>query len=224
MGKCLKCNVKISDDTYVCPLCKSVLEPIEGETFTDNYPTNIAFIKQKEATALNVFRFIAIAAELVLVAINLLTDRSFLWCIITGVGLFYAYLTIHMAANRSMDTRMRFIFQASSGVFFLIVIDYLLGFKGWSICLVIPIAVLFLDMVVFILILANLKNFEIYIWSEILFLIYSVIPIIGFIFYPDEFKIMRVISFGCSVILFLGTVFIGGRKSRAELLRRFHIK
>ena len=223
MGKCLKCGVTITDNTVECPLCKNVLDTIPNETYTDHYP-NILEKKRKEKTALNIFRFIAIAAEFVFVLINLAVNPRFLWCIITGAGLFYVYTTIRMASKKNIDIRRRFIFQASSAVAFLIVIDYLTGFNGWSICLVIPIAVLFLDMTVFILILAHRNYFETYIWSEILFLAFSIVPLIGFIFYPKIFVAMRLIAFACSVMLFLGTIIIGGNKSRAELIRRFHIK
>ena len=222
MSKCIKCNVNFSDDSKVCPLCKQILEPIPGEQPSTIYP-NITLKHKKTNIALNILGFIFIVAEIAFVAINLTTNRSILWCLVTGAALLYAYLTIGMAFEKSIDLRMRFLFQAISGVVFLLLIDYLFGFHGWSLSIVLPIAILFMDTVVFILMLVNRNSFQSFIWLEILLLALSFLPFISYFLKVDNYIVLRTISLSVSAFLYIGTILIGGKRAIAEMQRRFHL-
>ncbi len=222
MSKCLKCNVSFTDDTSICPLCRQILEPIPGETLTKTYP-NIKEKHKKDNIGLNIFGFIALIVEATLVIINLTTSRDLLWCLITGAALLYVFLTIKMSLNKHIDLRMRFLFHSIAGVILLLLVDYLFGFAGWSFSFVIPIAILFMDMVIFVLMMVNRHNFQSYIWVEILVLCLSAIPIIGIFLKLADFFILAVVALGVSAILYLGTIIIGGQKATAELTRRFHL-
>ncbi|MCI8991249.1 MAG: hypothetical protein HFG80_00745 [Eubacterium sp.] len=222
MAKCLKCNVNITDNTLICPLCQHILEPVPGETLKNAYP-NIEQQRKKMIVALRIYAFAAIVAELLLVIINLRFFNGIFWSVITGIALLYTYLTIWFSFHKNADYRIKLLFQACSGTIFLIAVDFVYGFHGWSVYISLPVIILALDALTFILMMVNRKNYESFLWLMLVLIALSVIPII---FYELGFIHSLTITFtalGVSVIEFLGTFIVGGQKARMELERRFHV-
>ena len=85
MGKCRNCNLEVLDETQVCPLCRSVLDP--GDPVENMYP-NVRGRMRRFTLASNIYLFLAICVEAVLVVINVLTTEELWWSVITGLGLF----------------------------------------------------------------------------------------------------------------------------------------
>jgi hypothetical protein len=206
----------------ICPLCQHILMPVDHEVTENTYP-NIARKRKKLAAAMRIYAFAAIVAEAILVYCNLKFYKDTLWCLITGAAILYAYLTIFFCARRHTSKRMKILFQTCSGVLFVILIDYLLGFQAWSVTYVLPFAIFVLDVIIFILMLINRKTYESYLWIQIFLMAICVIPMVlhyfGFVVYLRPACVVFVIT----VVEFLGTVLIGGQKAYAELQRRFHV-
>lgn len=57
-------------------------------------------------------------------------------------------------------------------------IDYVTGYRGWSLDFVVPSAILVVDLVIFLLILINRRNWQSYMMTEILTILLSLIPVI----------------------------------------------
>ena len=83
MKKCKFCNINITDDNNVCPLCKKRLE--SSSITYQTYPT-IANIK-KYNIAINIMVIISIVTIFTCILVNLLTNRHFLWCILCIIGI-----------------------------------------------------------------------------------------------------------------------------------------
>lgn len=222
MAKCLKCNINITDNSMICPLCQHILEPVPGEVLKNTYP-NIEQQRKKMIVALRIYAFVAIVAELLLTIINLHFFNGIYWCIITGVALLYAYLTIWFSFHKNADYRIKLLFQACSGIILLIAVDFVYSFRGWSVYASLPIIILALDALTFILMIINRKNYESFLWLMLISIALSVIPIIFYRLGYTHPLNLTFTALGVSVIEFLGTFIIGGQKARIELQRRFHV-
>lgn len=222
MAKCLKCNVIIKDNTLICPLCQHILEQDPGETLTNTYP-NIEQKRKKTAFALRIYAFAAIVAEALLALINYKLFAGVFWCVISGMALLYAYLTIWFSFQKNADFRIKLLFQALSGILFLVAVDLIYGFKGWSVCIGFPVIILSLDALTFILMLINRSTFHTYLWVMLLLTALSVIPVVLYVLGYNQAVTLAATALGVSIVIVLGMLLIGGQKARTELKRRFHV-
>ena len=198
------------DDTDRCPLCKNVLDST-GEPGVNTYPNAIG-VNRKFRLLENLLLFLSIVAGCLMLAINHMLDADVAWSLVVCLILIYANAVLRMAISLVI-----------LAVLMLLGIDYLTGYKGWSLDYVLPLGVLLIDLALLILTLVNRRNWQSYMMAQILAILLSLIPVglrLGGII---KFPYLVWIAFGTSVFLFLGTLIIGDRRARTELKRRFHV-
>lgn len=221
MSRCKQCNIEVLDETERCPLCHSVLEPtVEVENM---YPD--VRIKTRRMMLLSrIYLFVAIVTEAILMAVNYYGTFETAWSLVTGLILFYGYLVIRFAILGKSGYIAKTIVLTLIAILSLIAIDFVSGYKGWSVRYVFPAAIIGIDAVILLLMIVNRRNWQSYIMWQIFMILCSFVPIIlyfvGIIYVPY----LALAALGTSVFLFLGTVIIGDRRARVELKRRFHIR
>ena len=219
MSRCEHCGVYIHDDTEICPLCRCVIEKTgeEEDTFPD--------IKQKNRTfhlLTRIYLFVAIVTEVLLVDINLKVDPDTLWCVIVGFVLAYGYMTMAYTVSGQAGYQRKIMVGAIGVMAVLVAIDEVTGDNRWSFNFALPGLLGFIDIMIFILMIANRRAWYSYISAQIFAIILALASLIlipaGFITYSTPIVTMFVVT----VLCFLGTFIIGGNKSMGELKRRFH--
>lgn len=221
MSKCKKCNVEILDVTDRCPLCNSVLEQtVELENM---YP-NVAIKTKKLMFISRVYLFCAILLEAVLVGVNANGEFQTWWSFIVGLGLLYGYMLIRFAILGKSGYKSKVIVLALITVLLTVALDFVVGYRGWSVNYALPIVILVVDVIIIILMIYNRRNWQSYILWQILMILCSVISLVFSVAGIASQPILGEIAFAASVFLFLGTVIIGGERARTELKRRFHIR
>ena len=96
MSKCNNCRIEILDETEYCPLCHSVLE--KTEEMENTYPD----IRMKSKLILflsNIYLFLAIATESILIGYSIYRGDGFLEAIITGAVLFLSLVFLYHLAT-----------------------------------------------------------------------------------------------------------------------------
>ncbi len=222
MSKCRQCQVFVSDDTQICPLCSCVLE--QGEPVENKYP-DVWAKTHVLRLLIRIYLFVAIVAEGILVTLNYIYFDGLYWSVITGVILAYIYLTlVYTVESSKAGYRMKIIVGVAGAILLLFVIDHVLGNNGWSLSYAFPIALLAVDLTVLFLIIFNRKNWQSYLSFEIAMVAFSLIPVLLGEAGVVKEMILSDIALAVAVCMFLGTLIIGGRRSTTELKRRFHIK
>lgn len=221
MSRCKQCKIEVLDETERCPLCDSVLEQtIEVENM---YPD--VKIKTRRMMLLSrIYLFLALVAEAVLVAVNCFGQFETAWSIVTGLILFYGYMVVRFAILGKTGYMAKTIVLTLIAIGSLIAIDFVSGYRGWSVKYVFPSAIIFVDAAILILMIVNRRNWQSYMMWQIFMCLCSLIPII--LYWTDVIHTpyLALAALGASVFLFLGTVIIGDRRARVELKRRFHIR
>ena len=221
MSRCKQCNIEVLDETERCPLCHSVLEPtVEVENM---YPD--VKIKTRRMMLLSrIYLFVAIVAEAILVVVNHYGNFETAWSLVTGLLFFYGYLVVRFAILGKTGYIAKTIFLTLIAILILIAIDFVSGYRGWSVRYVFPATIILVDAGILILMCVNRRNWQSYIMWQIFMILCSFIPIIlyltGIIYVPY----LALAALGTSVFLFLGTLIIGDRRARVELKRRFHVR
>jgi hypothetical protein len=220
MSKCRQCNIEILDETERCPLCNSVLE--QTDELENMYP-NIKVKTRRFVLFSRIYLFLAVVAEIVLINICMLTEVESIVFIITGMVMLYGYVILRYAIIGTSGYRAKTIVLTILAVLMLVMIDVLHGYNGWSVNYVFPAGIILVDAGILVVMAVNHKNWQSYMLQQILMILCSLVALIlckvGIITSP----IMSIVAMNISLVIFLGTLIIGGRRARVELYRRFHI-
>lgn len=208
------------DETQRCPLCGSVLEPtVEVENM---YP-NIRLKSRKLVFISRLYLFCAIAIEIFLVNLCMLSEVQSLVYIISGLVLFFGYIVIRYAILGTSGYLAKTVVLTIIAVIMLVAIDFSVGYNGWSVNYAFPAGILLIDAGTLVLMAVNNKNWQSYLMLQIFMVLCSIVAIILNFVHIVTNPIVSIVALNVSVILLLGTIIIGGRRARVELKRRFHI-
>ena len=221
MSRCKQCNVEILDETERCPLCHSVLEKtVEVENM---YP-NVRTMTRRLALLSRMYLFVAILVEALLIYLNVLSDSEMFWSAIPGLAMLYGYLVLRYAILGKSGYKGKTIVLTLIAILMVVAIDFVVGYRGWSVNYALPSAILLVDVGILILMCINRRNWQSYMMWQIFMILCSVVPLVLYAVGIVTAPILAVLAFAFSAALFLGTLIIGDRRARTELRRRFHVR
>ncbi len=221
MSRCKQCNVEILDETERCPLCHSVLEKtVEVENM---YP-NVRTMTRRLALLSRIYLFVAILVEALLIYLNVLSDSGMFWSAIPGLAMLYGYLVLRYAILGKSGYKGKIIVLTLIAILMVVAIDFVVGYRGWSVNYALPSAILLVDAGILILMCINRRNWQSYMMWQIFMILCSVVPLVLYAVGIVTAPLLALLAFAFSAALFLGTLIIGDRRARTELRRRFHVR
>ncbi len=221
MSRCKQCNVEILDETERCPLCHSVLEKtVEVENM---YP-NVRMITRRLALLSRIYLFVVILVEALLIYLNVLSDSEMFWSAIPGLAMLYGYLVLRYAILGKSGYKGKTIVLTLIAILMVVAIDFVVGYRGWSVNYALPSAILLVDVGILILMCINRRNWQSYMMWQIFMILCSVVPLVLYAVGIVTAPLLALLAFAFSTALFLGTLIIGDRRARTELRRRFHVR
>ena len=221
MSRCKQCNVEILDETERCPLCHSVLEKtVEVENM---YP-NVRTMTRRLALLSRIYLFVAILVEALLIYLNVLSDSEMFWSAIPGLAMLYGYLVLRYAILGKSGYKCKIIVLTLIAILMVVAIDFVVGYRGWSVNYALPSAILLVDAGILILMCINRRNWQSYMMWQIFMILCSVVPLVLYAVGIVTAPLFALLAFAFSAALFLGTLIIGDRRARTELRRRFHVR
>ena len=220
MSKCRNCNVEILDVTEFCPLCHSVLE--QTEELENMYP-DARLKTQKMKFVTRLYLFCALVVEFLLIVIDFHGENQVHWSILVGLGLLYVYIVLRYAVLGKSGYRAKTIVLVLLAVLITVVVDFITGYRGWSVDYVASGGILLVDAIIIVLMIWNRRNWQSSLMWQIAMILFSIIPAVLYLINLEHNFIMAFLPLIVSVFLFLGTLMIGGRRATQELYRRFHI-
>ena len=221
MSRCKQCNVEILDETERCPLCHSVLEKtVEVENM---YP-NVRTMTRRLALLSRIYLFVAILVEALLIYLNVLSDSEMFWSAIPGLAMLYGYLVLRYAILGKSGYKGKIIVLTLIAILMVVAIDFVVGYRGWSVNYALPSAILLVDAGILILMCINRRNWQSYMMWQIFMILCSVVPLVLYAVGIVTAPFLALLAFAFSTALFLGTLIIGDRRARTGLRRRFHVR
>jgi hypothetical protein len=120
--------------------------------------------------------------------------------------------------------RRKIMFQAVGLMLLSVIIDWAIGFQGWSLSFAIPCTLLAVDLAVFVMMLVNHKNFQFYLMMQIYTTVLSLLLVIVMALTGTAgFMILAFVAVGVSVVMLAGTLVFGEKRASSELKRRFRL-
>lgn len=221
MSKCMKCGVEILDKSERCPLCQHVLEH-GGSKNIQAYP-DVRMVARKFRFFENLILFLSIMSESVLIYINYKVESHLLWSLIAGLILIYCNVVLRFAIIGKSGYVFKTVILAVMAVIMLLGIDYLSGYRGWSLNYVLPGGILAMDAAILLMMIINFRNWQSYMMMQIFMILCSLVPVVLYALGVVTVWYLAFLAMAASVFLFLGTLILGDRRARSELGRRFHI-
>ncbi|MBS7007232.1 DUF6320 domain-containing protein [Anaerostipes sp.] len=222
MKRCKSCQVEVLDNTMTCPLCNRVLSD-DGKEFRPErmYP-DPEEDRERLYGIKNIF-FILLGMIAVLMGIiNYITYNGFLWSVIVMASILYLMMTVSYSIVNRRNLAAKIVVEVIGGGILVFVIDYVIGYEGWSVAYVIPGLILTADLAMVVLVLVNRKTWYSYLMYLIFIAALSLIPVILYLFGLFEQPLVALISCGISVLTVFIILAAGNKKGKNELARRFH--
>lgn len=232
MSKCKQCNVRIADDTMICPLCHRVLSeesPKEKSAIKNRIePMGYPDIKEKAKRfqkAGRILCFAALVLEAMMILINYLTFSAIpkYWSVIFGAVLGYVTITLWDLVRRRQGHIRKIYMHVFNVLLLLILIDVVLGWRGWSLEFGLPCIIYSLVLVIITCMIVNSSSWHNYVLMQLAAILLSVIDVGLHFAGVFHHIILAWIALGISVLLWSGTMIIGDRKARNELKRKLHV-
>ena len=167
--------MEISDETERCPLCGSVLE-YTGEV--ENMYPDVRVHTRKMTMISKIYLFCALLVEVLLIYINVVTESQIAWSAITGLGFFYGYMLIRFAILGKTGYRAKITVLTLMAILIVIAIDFLVGYRGWSVNYALPSAIILVDVGIIICMIVNRRNWQSYMMWQIFMILCSIVPVI----------------------------------------------
>lgn len=225
MKYCKQCKVNIADPTNICPLCQSVLEKKEGtEDITEGMYPVVGIHRKGYKFVLQVCAFVCLVAMVILAVVNYMTYNGLMWSIISNGGILYLLVTLRFTLfNAHEGHTMKILMQVIAVMLLTLLIDYILGYQGWSVTYAFPTIVLVADVLIIILMLINKKTWHSYILLQMAMLVVSCLVGLYLLLHPGSPGLLAGCALGVSAIMFLGTVCLGDARAIGEIKRRFRV-
>ena len=224
MSRCKQCKIQVADHTMVCPLCNSVLEIEEGEEKGQDMYPDVRLRTRMFQIVVRVYFVAAILLEIALVVINSLTFSGTWWSVICGAAFLVLFFTLSFSvSNHNYGHMLKIAVETVVIVLFTLLVDVIIGYRGWSLTYAMPSVIILVDIAIIILMIANNLNWQSYLSLQLTMIVFSIVGIVLFFAGLIEKPLLTFISVLFSLLLFLGTVLIGDKRAKTELKRRFHV-
>lgn len=222
MSKCLKCNINILDQTDSCPLCHQVLEKGKEQKVLQLYPDARGTTRRFRLFE-NIVLFLSIVAETVGMYLNYLLNKQLDWSLVLGLILIYGNILLRLAIIGKSGYISKTVNMMILAIALLFGIDYLTGYKAWAVTYAYPVGIILMDIAIIVLMIVNSRNWQSYMMLQIFTMLLSGIGLLCLLWEMIVYPYVILIAAAASFFLFLGTLIIGDRRARNELIRRFHI-
>ena len=166
MSRCNNCNLQIADETDFCPLCQKVLTKDETQNY-NMYP-DVWIASRKIRLVENIILFLSIVTFSITLSIELLGFNHLIVSIIEGLILIYINVILRLSILGKSGYMFKIVSFIISALGLLFSIDYLTGYREWSVNYVIPIGIIIMDAIIVFLMIFNRRNWQSYMMMQIM--------------------------------------------------------
>ncbi len=185
------------------------------------YP-NIINIKKSHITV-KILEGISILIIFVCVLINELVTPHIKWAFLVILGILYAWITSLYSIRKNVNIASHVLLQTIIGLVLTFLLDEIIGYRGWSINIGMPIIIGIANITMLILTIVKRKKYFKYSMYQIVLSILSILVIILLIT-KAKYKIIAVsITSGITITTLIMSIVLCGKDLKDKLYRVFHI-
>ncbi len=217
MKYCKACRVQVCTPAFQCPLCGGALAD-------DGTPCRPAYPPQHDAKGYHfVRRLLAFASALACVvcaAANLLLTPDVWWCLYVVTALGYLWISVPHMARRGGNAGGKTLMQVLCLSALAVLLDWEIGWRGWSVDFVLPVICCGGIVTVLVLILANRTNWAGYVLYQVVLAVIGFVPAVLYALGAARFLPGAVVPGMLAAVSLLALFLFGDRSIKSEFKRR----
>ena len=163
------------------------------------------------------------ALAVLLGVVNAISYDGLWWAGIAVPAVIFVALTLRYSILRHANLGKAILIQTIGIQIVLLMTDWVSGAQGWSANYGVPASILFADAAIVLLILVNRLNWQSYFMYQLSITVFSFIPLLLWALGLITRPLFSIVSIGITVGVLVCIVFLGDRRFKKELIRRFHL-
>ena len=219
MKYCSKCQMKVQNQLNNCPLCGQSLESVEFEIERD-YPEQ--FAKKRRFSIRKSIIFLAMVIISFSFISGIFQDFQWNWVFIITAATLYLTISAILGSRVKRNIGPNILTQVIGISALSIIIDYFLGYSGWSLEIIFPLGLMAGTTIITVMILLNPKRFTDLVIYQLMFGLMGIVILAMIYFQVIIFRQIAIIGSYYTIITCVGLFFFADRQMIHELKKKFH--
>ena len=219
MKYCSKCQMKVQNQLNNCPLCGQSLESVEFEIERD-YPEQ--FAKKRRFSIRKFIIFLAMVIISFSFISGIVQDFQWNWVLIITASTLYVTISAILGSRVKRNIGPNILTQVIGISALSIIIDYFLGYSGWSLDIIFPLDLMAGTTIITVMILLNPKRFTDLVIYQLMFGLMGIVILAMIYFQVIIFRQIAIIGSYYTIITCVGLFFFADRQMIHELKKKFH--
>ena len=219
MKYCSKCQMKVQNQLNNCPLCGQLLESVEFEIERD-YPEQ--FAKKRRFSIRKSIIFLAMVIISFSFISGIFQDFQWNWVLIITASTLYVTISAILGSRVKRNIGPNILTQVIGISALSIIIDYFLGYSGWSLEIIFPLGLMAGTTIITVMILLNSKRFTDLVIYQLMFGLMGIVILAMIYFQVILFRQIAIIGSYYTIITCVGLFFFADRQMIHELKKKFH--
>lgn len=219
MKYCSKCQMKVQNQLNNCPLCGQSLESVEFEIERD-YPEQ--FAKKRRFSIRKSIIFLAMVIISFSFISGIFQDFQWNWVFIITAATLYLTISAILGSRVKRNIGPNILTQVIGISALSIIIDYFLGYSGWSLEIIFPLGLMAGTTIITVMILLNSKRFTDLVIYQLMFGLMGIVILAMIYFQVIIFRQIAIIGSYYTIITCVGLFFFADRQMIHELKKKFH--
>ena len=219
MKYCSRCQMKVQNQLNNCPLCGQSLESVEFEIERD-YPEQ--FTKKRRFSIRKFIIFLAMVIISFSFISGIFQDFQWNWVLIITASTLYVTISAILGSRVKRNIGPNILTQVIGISALSIIIDYFLGYSGWSLDIIFPLDLMAGTTIITVMILLNPKRFTDLVIYQLMFGLMGIVILAMIYFQVIIFRQIAIIGSYYTIITCVGLFFFADRQMIHELKKKFH--
>lgn len=155
--------------------------------------------------------------------VNHFVTQHFKWSLLVIAGVIYTWITVMNSIKKNVNIASRVMLQVILIDILCVVLDWIIGYKGWSFTIAIPISIITANVTMLILLMCAFKIYARYIIYQLIIFVWSMIPAVLCLIGWVPTNILTTIATPIAVFSLLLTIVLFAKEVNEEMKKRFHL-
>lgn len=185
------------------------------------YPKKIN--AKKSNRIIKIFVIISILVAILLKTINIITSPKIPWASYAICGIIYVWVILLYSIKKNINIAGHVLLQTITISILSILIDYNIGFKGWSINIAIPITIIISNITMLVLTIVSYRKYIKYAIYQLIIVLFSMMPIILIYEKISQNIVLSFVASGISILNLTISLSLSFKDIKEEIIRKFHM-
>lgn len=185
------------------------------------YPKIVSVNKSRKITTL--FIICSIVVSIILLITNYVCNSKLNWSIVAIASIVYLWFSTIYALDKSVNLAGYTLYQMISDSILIFIIDYVFGFRKWSLSIGIPIVIMISNITMVIITIIKNKKYVKYAFYEILIILFSIIYDVIISMASIHSPILNIITLWICITNLSFVLIFNYDILKLELEKKFHI-